>query len=234
MGLAEKARGPLTRSHVGDFQFHDANGGLVIVTRKANDLFDSLYSNHLAEELSQCVKVVSQFGKGSVWFLLDGIFVPTRFDGKDSQIGIYTTTGRNTEWLHLQTERAGQPSMFVGLAASLWAVGVGFVPTTHVPSALKNLYGRAQKVDAEGLWPSSIMRGVQRPALKWHSDDSKVGRLTALWPHLKERPASLLIAKFGSIREIGRMVGTGPGCKKLLEVPGVGIKGIENLKEVVQ
>lgn len=215
----------------GDFSFLDGNGGMVLVTRKAKDLFDSVYSKHLNEELEGCIKTVAQYGKGSVWFMLDGIYVPTRFAGKDSQIGVYTTTGRNTEWLHLETERAGQPTMIAGIAASLWASGIGFLPTTHVPSTLKLLYERGQKVDDKGRWPSSISRGVQRPQLKWHSDTSKVARLMALWPRLPERPASLLMAEFGSIREIVRLAKVDE--KKLLSIPGVGKTGLTNFKEVL-
>ena len=216
----------VTKLDVGDFQFEDANGGMVLVTRKATDLFDSLYSGHLSEELSAMVKAVTQYGKGSVWFMLDGIFVGT----KSGNIGVYTTTG-SSEWLRLKNERVGEPSMISGLAASLWASGIGFLPTTYPPATLKSLWERAEKVNDKGEWPSSVARGVEKPTLKWHENDSKVARLMALWPRLAERPAAQLIQDFGSIREIVRIAGVDD--KKLLSIPGIGKVGLNNFKETL-
>ena len=213
----------IRRMDVADFQWEDSNGGIVLVTRKASDLFDSLYSHHFAEELSACSKMVTEYGKGSVWFMLDGIYVPTITGG----IGVYTTTG-NSEWLHLKTERAGSPRMIQSIQASLFAVGVGVITTTHVPSTLQTLYERSQKVDSEGNWPSTIRRGIQKPVLKWHSDDSKVARLMSLWPRLAERPASKLIEMYGTIPAVIAASDT-----ELRALPGIGKTGVAKFREVL-
>lgn len=213
----------IRRMDVADFEWEDSNGGIVLVTRKATDLFDSMYSNHLAEELSACARMVTEYGKGSVWFLLDGIYVPTM----TGNIGVYTTTG-NSEWLHLKTERAGSPRMIQALQASLFAIGVGVITTTHVPSTLQTLYERSQKVDKDGNWPSTIRRGIQKPLLRWHSDDSKIARLMSLWPRLAERPAALLIDTYKSIPAV-----MAASDKELLALPGIGKTGVAKFREVL-
>ena len=218
--------GNVERLGVGDFSFQDAQGGLVLVTRKANDLFDSLYSHHLDDELTQCIGAVKAYGSGSVWFMLDGVFVPTQAGG----MGVYTTTG-NSEWLHLNNERASSPRLMETLYASAQAVGVFVIPTIYPPAALRTIYERAQKVTKTGLWPSNIGKRIPRPALRWHSNTSKVARLMAVWPRLTERPASLLIAEYGSVWEVLFMGRTEP--QTLLNITGIGQKGIENLREAV-
>lgn len=220
----------VARITVGDFYFTDANGHPVVVTRKSTDLFPSLYNGHLGDEVRACVNFVNQMGGGSVWFMLDGVFAPIFRRGGGS-IGVYTTS-RNAQYLELKSEQSGNPSMFTGLAASMHAIGVGFIPTTHVPSSLKNLYERAQQVDSEGNWPSSLMRGVQTPRLKWHSDTSKVARLCKLWPHLSERPAAELISKYGSIAAIVDAARNDE--KGILSVKGIGKTSLKNLKGVIE
>ena len=69
--------------------------------------------------------------------------------------------------------------------------------------------------------------------MKWHSTDSNVARLCALWPRLQERPSSVMLKEFGSIAKIVAAVQTDDGIKRLLEIDKVGKKGIENFKGVI-
>ena len=218
----------VTRLDAADFQFFDANGGLVMVTRKATDLFDSMYSKHLNDELRACIGAVKAYGKGSVWFMLDGIYVGTH----SGNIGVYTSTGQS-EWLRLKNERVGDPQLITSLQASLQAVNVNFISTTFPPAALKVLWERAQKVDEEGQWPSSFMRGTARPDMKWHSKSTPVAHLCTLWPRLNERAAAEMISKFGSIAKVVELAGTDDGIKQLLAIDKVGKKGIENFRGIV-
>ncbi|KKN67765.1 hypothetical protein LCGC14_0457980 [marine sediment metagenome] len=206
--------------HEGDYSFYDADGGLVLVSRKASDLLDSIFDGHMQAEWD---KIITKIGKnkrgGSAWFLLEGVWAQN-----GAQVSYYTAAG--TKWFRMQyTHHRVQPGILEGLQISLQSAGIQMLTTAsqkHTAQTLAKLYKRAQ----EG-WPTKVTKPVPRPKLRF-STDERVRRLMGLWPELAEKESALLIGKFGSITEVLRQ-----DDAHLLEVKGVGAKTLSNLKEIL-
>lgn len=204
------------RLTTGDFQFKDWEDGLVIVTRKAADLVDSFYDRHLNEELNSCIRAVTGYGHGSVWFLMDGVWAS--WGGK---LAYYRQAG--PEWFRKVREHGGAPTTLDALNISLGVVGVHFLPTTDVAQTLSVLYQKAQ-----AGWPTTLTRGLAKPRLTPWQKDERVPRLMTLWPRLSEKLAVALLKEYGSILGILRAVEAGT-----LKMKGVGKVGLDNLRKVM-
>jgi len=111
---AEDVPATVKRLDVGDFMFRDWEDSLVLVSRKAGDLMDSIYSKHLNEEMDRCIRAVESYGRGSVWFLYESHY-----------------------------SRDFNPTLFDATVISLQLSGVRFLWTTDVPRTLAILYKRA-------------------------------------------------------------------------------------------
>ena len=219
----------IERLGAADYQWQDGEGNLVLVSRKARDLFSSVYSDHLHKELRQCLGVVRDYGGGTVWFLMSAVTAPLR---GQSGTGVYTPAG--DKWFRLRSvEHPKSPRLVEGVFASVQAANVKLMVSTNVPGALATIYEHSQQVK-DGVWPTGIGKGVEVPEMKWHTPNSNVARLCALWPRLQERPASVMIKEFGSIAEIVALAQTDDGIKRLLKIEGIGKKGVENFKEVIE
>ena len=208
--------------HEGDYSFLDRDGGLVLVSRKASDLLDSIFDGHLQDEFDRMISKINKHGSGSAWFLLEGVWAQ-----HGSAVSYYTATG--DKWFRLRdTHHRVQPGILEGLQISLQSAGIQMLWTSsqkHTALTLAKLYKRAQ----EG-WPSKITKPVPRATLRF-STDERVRRLMGLWPGLAEKEASAAIAKYGTITEIVRRAHDDDAS--LLEIPGIGIKTLNNLKEVL-
>jgi ERCC4-type nuclease len=212
---------------VSDYQCRDKFGDLVLVTRKASDLYDSVYSGHFQEELSGCITLIKSYGKGRLFWLQEGLWHPNR----DSMGDVCMAHGGRINH--------AAPSSFAGMQVSAQSAGLMLIFTSDLNTtaiALAQIYTRAQ----EG-WPSKLTLGLKRPDLKWTSD-TRVSRLMAMWPRLHEDVAVRLLQQYGSIRGVWdaarseQIVGHGAKAKhvSLLQAEGVGTKGLENFKEAME
>lgn len=206
---------------VGDYLLQDADGYPVVVTRKASDLFESVFSGHFKDEIQKCVNLVNSSGGGRVFFLLEGPWA-TGSGG----MGFYRKAG--PQYFRRVSAHHPAPATLPNLLVSLQSAGIFVVYTTSLPEtadALVAIHRRA----LEG-WPTGITKGLKRPELKW-SDDSRVARLMALWPNLREDVAVALLERHQTIREVIRLSQEFPEI--LLQTHGLGAKGLQNLKSVV-
>ena len=207
--------------HEGDYSFYGGDGGLVLVSRKASDLLDSIFDGHLQDEFDRMISAVN-LGGGQVWFLLEGVWAQ-----HGATVSYYTATG--TKWFKLYaTHHRVQPGILEGLQISLQSAGIQMLTTTsqkHTAVTLAKLYKRAQ----EG-WPSKITKPVPRAKLRF-STDERVRRLMGLWPGLAEKEAAQLIGQFETITEVVRLAHEDDAA--LLAIPGIGIKTLTNLKGIL-
>jgi ERCC4-type nuclease len=206
---------------VGDYQMRGRDGELVIVTRKAGDLLQSLYSGHFSEEIQKCLNLIHSSGNGKLVFICEGPWGLTA-----GGLGHYSKAG--PDYYRKASQHSATGAMMPNVQLSLQAAGAFEVYTTSVSEtadALVAIYQRAQ----EG-WPSGFTKGLKRPELKW-SSDTRVARLMALWPHLTESVAVRLLDQWGSILTILEAAEADPS--PLLDTKGLGPKGIQNLLSVI-
>ena len=60
---------------VGDYILHDAEGEISLVTRKAGDLYTSIFDGHFADELNRCMKLIESLGgRGKLFWIQEGLW----------------------------------------------------------------------------------------------------------------------------------------------------------------
>jgi ERCC4-type nuclease len=216
------------RLDVGDYLLYDNQDQLVLVTRKAADLFTSTFDGHFSDELNRCIEAITSYGGGRLFWLLEGIWA-TGYPNGSGGMKYFKRSG--IPWFrYAGTDSGTAESAFANMQVSLQSAGVEYVTSSSLHETallLAAIYQRAQ----DG-WPSKLTQGLARPTLKW-SDDTRAQRLMGLWPHLREQVAVELLAEYESIGNILAMVREGDH-KRLLQVPGIGKKGLQNLLEVIQ
>lgn len=209
---------------VGDYRFLDYEDSMVLITRKAGDLYTSLHSGHLQDELSRCVTAIQSYGKGRLFFILEGPWAMGSLGGFG--MAYFKRTG--ADWFRRVEVRGNSPNSLAGIEVSLVSAGIHFLWTaspTETAEMIATLYIRG----IEG-WPTDIINGL--PPVKLHTTkDSRVARLMRLWPSLREKQALLLLQEFGSIGKVVNLALTDP--RKLM-IPGIGQKSLKNLMEVLK
>ena len=191
---------------------------LVLVTRKASDLLQSLYNGHLTDELERCVTLIQSYGKGRLIFIQEGVWAPA-----PGGFGYYRRAG--PRFFRKTDDRGGAPSALPGLWLSLFSANVGLVPTAdHAGTieALAQIYRRA----CEG-WPSSIAKGMRRPDPKW-TGDNRTKHLMGLWPRLRESQAERILQRWGTVFKALDAV-RGDTKKFIMETKGIGEQSVRNL-----
>lgn len=205
---------------VGDYQMRGRDE-LVLVTRKSGDLLPSVFSGHFKEEIQKCVNLLKSSGGGKLFFINEGPWATTA-----GGLGHYKKAG--PQFFRLSSTHHSAPAVLPNLQVSLQTAGIFHINTGSIQEtadALVAVYQRAQ----DG-WPTNFHKGLKCPELKW-SDDSRVARLMALWPHLREETAQLLIERWGGIMSVLEAAERCP--EAVLETPGLGKKGLRNLMEVI-
>lgn len=217
---------------VGDYWLYDSAEELVLVSRKAADFTDSLYSGHMADELDRCIELIHSYGGGKLFFLLEGPWASS-FPNSKKGIGHFKRSGES--WFRKQTSSGSSYKVIPGTQISLQTAGLDLLVTNSVHEsamALVSLWERAR-----AGWPTKLTQGISRPELRWHNkndvEGQKVLRLMALWPHLREEVAFELLRQFGTIGTIIDEVRTEGKPKNLLAIKGVGTTGIENFRSIV-
>ena len=217
---------------VGDYLLHDCDDEVVLVSRKAGDLFTSIFDGHFSDELNRCMKFIESFGGGGkLFWLQEGTWSTSYPKGGTGGMNYFKRSG--PKWFRSSDNHSGaSENVLPNVELSLWAAGIGLLTagTLHETALmLRAIHQRGQ----DG-WPSKLTSALKRPVLKW-SEDSRVQRLMAIWPHLKEQPAIALIHEFqsvGLILDLAR--GVGGSKNQLLAVRGVGKTGVDNLLEAIQ
>lgn len=208
---------PVTRTQltVGDYSFSDKGGHTVLITRKAADLFSSIFSGHFSSEIQRCMALLHSEGGGQLWWLQEGAWVGT------VEKGI----------LHPYSQKShnASPKLIPSTQISMQVAGLYYLTTASMKEsavAIAALYRRGK-----AGWPSNLPLRLERAPLKWHRDDKaqRITRLMALWPRLSERSAAALLAKYGSIALI---MYTAENADNM-GVPGIGPKMIANFREVI-
>ncbi len=211
---------------VGDYQCFDNEGGLVLVTRKGSDLYQSLNTGHFQRELDDCVNAVNSFGSGRVFMHFEGPWA-TGLRGGGGGMGYFPRSGN--DWFRKGATAGNNAQSYYGMQVSAQSAGLFFTwaPDTYGTCLLlKSIYERAQ----EG-WPTKLTHGSPRPKLRW-SNDSRVANLIGLWPGLQEKVAIALLTRFGSVGRILDLARVSPA--DLLAEKGLGKKGLENLLKVLE
>lgn len=225
LGLSVKPE----RLDVSDYFLHDCDDEPVLVSRKAGDLFTSIFDGHFADELNRCMKFIESFGgRGKLFWLQEGTWSTAYPQGGTGGMNYFKRSG--PKWFRSGDNHNGaSEKVLANVQLSLQSAGIQFVTTgTLHETAL--MLAAIHKRGQQG-WPSKLTSALQRPQLRW-SEDSRVQRLMAVWPHLKEQPAIALIHEFGSVYRICSLAIENE--KKLLAVRGVGKTGIQNLLEAIQ
>lgn len=206
---------------VGDYQMRGRDDELVLVTRKSSDLFASVYDGHFTDEIQKCLNLLHSSGGGKLVFIYEGPWALT-----PGGVGFYKKAG--PEYFRRSQVTGAGPQTLPNIQLKLQSAGAIMVCTTSIQEtadALVAVYHNAQ----DG-WPAGFTKGLPKPELRW-SSDRRVARLMALWPHLREETAQLLLERFGCIMEVVRVAKMEPDS--LLEIPGLGKKGVANFKEVI-
>ncbi len=214
---------------VSDFIFDDGEGEVVLVSRKAGDLYTSIFSGHFADELNKCMNYIESCGRGGKLFWLQEGEWSTQYPGGGSGMRYFKRSG--PEWFRSSdnSHRGVSEKVYANVQLSLQAAGIWYVSTGTIHETalmLNSIYLRKNQG-----WPSRMTSSLKRPELKW-GDDSRAQRLMALWPHLKEVSAVSLLDKYTTIGNLVAMMRAGDG-KLLLEIKGVGKKGLENFEEAL-
>lgn len=202
---------------VADYRFRDRDGALVLVSRKAGDLLDSVFSGHFADELHRCLTLIESSGGGKLVYLQEGLWEATEGAARGLR-----RSGSSSD------TAAAVPS---STQVSLQSAGLMFLATNSpwgTAVALAALYDRAQRG-----WPSKLLMSLPRPELRWTQDDDfrRVARLMALWPRLSEQQSSMILDRWGSI---GAIIGAATAePSPLLTVKGLGPKLLDNFRKVV-
>lgn len=213
---------------VGDFISYDCDDEIIIVSRKAGDLFTSVFDGHFSDELNRSINLIESLGGGGhLFWLQEGIWTSGYPSGKG---GMHYFERSGPKWFRASGNHNGaSENVLPNVELSLWAAGIGLVTSFSLHETalmLAAIYNRGQQG-----WPSKLTSALKRPTLRW-SEDSRIQRLMALWPHLNEQAATNLIAKFGSIRTIVNLAIEDE--KQLLAVDKVGKTGVRNFQEALQ
>ncbi len=215
---------------VSDFMMFDVNGSPSLVSRKASDLFQSIFSGHFADELNRCMNFIESFGMGGkLFWLQEGEWSTGYPTGGKGGMKYYKRAGPDYFRSSDNSHRGASEKVYGNVQLSLQAAGLWFVSTgtLHETALMLNaIYERGMQG-----WPSRMTSALKRPELKW-GDDSRAQRLMALWPHLKEASAVTLLDKYTTIGTLVSMMRAGDG-KELLKIEGIGKKGIENFEEAI-
>lgn len=211
---------------VGDYAITDSLDALVLVSRKASDLFTSLYDGHLQDEFERCIQAVQPDGK--VFFLIEGVWAASSHQGG---MGYFTRAGDS--YLRKVHETGGSIKALPAMLVSLQTAGVFFMPTSDLHEtaiALSVIRDRAMRG-----WPTKLARTSPRPKLQWTRGDDALARrvaaLMGLWPRLSERQSLGLIHRFHDVGAIVDIARQEP--KVLTGVKGVGAKAVDNLVGVL-
>ena len=209
---------------VGDFGFNDKDEDLILVTRKATDLFTSVNSGHFQDELDGCMAALHSYGGGRLFWILEGVWAA----GMPSQTGGMAYFKRKgPDWFRKETACGNSPKSLLGMQISVQSAGVQFLWTPDAKATvdmLAALYRRGQ----EG-WPTNLTQRLTKRPLKW-SKSSKVQHLMGLWPRLTERQAMALLAEFGTINDVISAARN----ETLGAVKGIGKQSVKNLLEVLE
>ncbi len=214
---------------VGDFISYDCDGEIIIVSRKAGDLFSSIFDGHFSQELQGCINLIESFGGGGrLFYLQEGIWSTAYPSGGSGGMNYFKRSG--PKWFrHSDNHNGASENVMSNVQLSLQSAGIHHVTTGSLHETalmLASIYKRGQQG-----WPSKLTSALRRPSLRW-SEDSRVQRLMAVWPHLKEQAAINLINQFGSITAIFDLANHG-GEKELLSVDKVGKIGVKNFQEAI-
>ena len=218
-----------TRLSVGDFILYDCDDQIVIVSRKAGDLFSSIFDGHFASELNSCINLIESLGgKGKLFWLQEGIWSTAYPQGGTGGMNYFKRSG--PKWFrHSDNHNGASENVLGNVQLSLQAAGIHFVQTGTLHETalmLKSIHRRGM----DG-WPTKLTSTLKRPVLRW-SEDSRVQRLMAVWPHLKEQAAINLVSEFGSVRAIVNLAFDEP--KLLLAIDKVGKTGLTNFQEALE
>lgn len=210
------------RQDIGDFFWLDADELPVVVTRKASDLFQSLFSGHFSDELNRCATLINSLGGGKLIWLIEG-----PWSGTGVGSGHYKKRG--SEWFKRFGSTGANITTYFHAQASAIAGGVAIVHTTSVKETaamLAVLYNRSQ----EG-WPSKLAHPLKLPPLQF-MEDTRTVRLQGLWPRLPQRAAQTLLTEYGSVGKILEVAVRDPHEFKRLK--GIGSTLVQNLIEVIE
>lgn len=210
------------RQDTGDFFWLDADDLPVVVTRKASDLFVSLFSGHFSDELNRCAKLISSLGGGKLIWLIEGPWAGTG-------VGSGHFKKRGNDWFKRFGSTGANIRTYFHAQASAIAGGVAIVHTTSVNETaemLAVLYNRSQ----EG-WPSKLAHPLKLPPLQF-VDDTRVVRLQGLWPRLPTKAAQTLLTYYESVGKILEVAIRDP--QEFKKHKGIGPTLISNLVEVIQ
>ena len=216
---------------VGDYLLHDYNDDPILVSRKAGDLFTSIFDGHFADELNRCMKFIESFGGGGkLFWLQEGIWSTAYPAGGTGGMHYFKRSG--PKWFRSSDNHNGaSQKVFSNVQLSLTMAGITFLSTGTLHETalmLAAIHERGQQG-----WPSKLTSSLRRPPLRW-SQDSRVQRLMAIWPHLREASATALIHEFSSVYAICSMAMHPSEYKKLLAVKGVGKDGLSNFQEALR
>lgn len=212
---------------VGDFISYDCDDEIIIVSRKAGDLFTSVFDGHFSDELNRSINLIESLGGGGhLFWLQEGIWTSGYPSGKG---GMHYFERSGPKWFRASGNHNGaSENVLPNVELSLWAAGIGLVTSFSLHETalmLAAIYNRGQQG-----WPSKLTSALKRPTLRW-SEDSRIQRLMALIPHLNEQVAGQLLHDFGTIGGIIDIAKKNP--EKLLETKGFGKKGLANLQNTV-
>lgn len=209
------------RLQVGDYRWYDSLGDLIIVTRKASDLLQSVFDGHFQTELNQCCKMVDSYGGGKVIALMEGPWAVT-------DEGVAWFRGDGYGGFQMDRPHATRHEMVPGIELSLQLDNIMVMHSCSVwetAVTLSVLYKRSQNG-----WPSTMTRGRRLPPLH-RTTDQRIARLMALVDRLPEKVALKLIQQFGTITVVVGLADENPN--ELLKVPGFGPTYLRKLQEAI-
>ena len=213
---------------MGDYILHDCDDEVVLVSRKAGDLFASIFDGHFGDELNRCMKYIESFGGGGkLFWLQEGIWSTAYPSGGKGGMNYFKRSG--SQWFRSTYHTGASEKALPNVQLSLQSAGIQYVTTGSIHETALMLAAIHQR--GQQGWPSKLTSALKRPRLRW-SEDSRVQRLMSVWPHLQEQPAIALIHQFHSISAIVRLALNNE--KKLLTVKGVGKTGLQNFQEAIQ
>ena len=215
---------------VGDYILYDAEGEISLVTRKAGDLYASIFDGHFADELNRCMKLIESLGgRGKLFWIQEGLWSTAYPDGGKGGMDYFKRSG--PKWFRSTFHNGSSEKVFSNVQLSLTMAGIVFLSTGTLHETalmLAAIHERGQQG-----WPSKLTSSLRRPQLRW-SEDSRVQRLMSIWPHLREASATALIHEFSSVFYIVSMAMHPSDYKKLLAVKGVGQQGLSNFQEALR
>ena len=212
---------------VGDYTLLDHEDKLVIVTRKAGDLYQSLHDGHFQDEMDRCIEAIKSWGGGKLFWLLEGVWDNANVGSLSGGMGYFSRTGN--DWFRKSKVHGDSARSLPAMQISAASAGVQLLWTGSFHETcmtLAVLYERATNG-----WPTKLTQGLSRPQLRF-SRDGKVSHLMGLWPRLREQTAILILKEFDN--SIGAVItAVLNNDERLTHIKGLGVKGIANLKEIL-